>query len=38
MVIENKKTVLRTTGLSKGLDELLQKDANSKRIIVGDPS
>jgi hypothetical protein len=27
----------RTTRLSKGLDELLQKDANSKRITVGDP-
>ena len=35
MVKENKKTVLRTIRLSKGLDELLQKDANSKRITVG---
>jgi hypothetical protein len=35
MVRENKKTVLRTIRLSKGLDELLQKDANSKRISVG---
>jgi hypothetical protein len=35
MVRENKKTVLRTIRLSKGLDELLQKDANSKRITVG---
>jgi hypothetical protein len=32
---ENKKTVLRTIRLSKGLDELLQKDTNSKRITVG---
>jgi len=35
MLKENKKTVLRTIRLSKGLDELLQKDANSKRITVG---
>jgi hypothetical protein len=35
MVKENKKTVLRTIRLSKGLDGLLQKDANSKRITVG---
>ena len=35
MVRENKKTVLRTIRLSKGLDELLQKDAESKRITVG---
>lgn len=35
MVRENKKTVLRTIRLPKGLDELLQKDANSKRITVG---
>jgi hypothetical protein len=35
MVRENKKTVLRTIRLSKGLDELLQKDAKSKRITVG---
>jgi hypothetical protein len=35
MLKENKKTVLRTIRLSKGLDELLQKDANSKRISVG---
>src|ERR687896_2684893 len=35
MVRENKKTVLRTIRLSKGLDELLQKDADSKRITVG---
>ena len=35
MVRENKKTVLRTIRLSKGLDELLQKDAISKRITVG---
>ena len=35
MVRENKKTVLRTIRLSKGLDELLQKDAHSKRITVG---
>jgi hypothetical protein len=35
MVRENKKTVLKTIRLSKGLDELLQKDANSKRITVG---
>src|SRR5438445_12176237 len=35
MVRENTKTVLRTIRLSKGLDELLQKDANSKRISVG---
>ncbi len=35
MFKENKKTVLRTIRLSKGLDELLQKDANSKRITVG---
>jgi hypothetical protein len=32
---ENKKTVLRTIRLSKGLDELLQKDAKVKRISVG---
>ena len=32
---ENRKTVLRTIRLSKRLDELLQKDANSKRISVG---
>jgi hypothetical protein len=35
MVKENRKTGLRTIRLSKGLDELLQKDANSKRITVG---
>lgn len=35
MVRENTKTVLRTIRLSKGLDELLRKDANSKRISVG---
>jgi hypothetical protein len=35
MIRENKKTVLRTIRLSKGLDELLQKDADSKRITVG---
>ena len=35
MVRENKKTVLRSIRLSKGLDELLQKDADSKRITVG---
>jgi hypothetical protein len=35
MVRENKKTVLRTIRLSKGLDDLLQKDADSKRISVG---
>ena len=35
MVKEDKKTALRTVRLSKGLDELLQKDANSKRITVG---
>jgi len=35
MVRENKKTVLRTIRLSKELDDLLQKDANSKRISVG---
>jgi superfamily I DNA and RNA helicase len=35
MFKENKKTVLRTIRLSKGLDELLQKDGNSKRITVG---
>jgi hypothetical protein len=35
MVRENKKTLLRTVRLTKGLDELLQKDANSKRISVG---
>jgi len=35
MVRENKKTVLRTIRLTKGLDELLNKDANSKRITVG---
>jgi hypothetical protein len=35
MVRENKKTVLRTIRLTKELDELLQKDANSKRISVG---
>jgi hypothetical protein len=32
---ETKKTVLRTIRLSKELDELLQKDADSKRISVG---
>ena len=35
MVTENKKTVLRTIRLTKGLDELLQKDANLKRISIG---
>jgi len=35
MVKENKKTVLRTIRLSEELDELLQDDANSKRISVG---
>jgi hypothetical protein len=35
MVRENKKTMLRTIRLSKDLDDLLQKDANSKRITVG---
>jgi hypothetical protein len=35
MVKENKKTVLRTIRLSKELDDLLQKDADSKRISVG---
>ncbi|MFY9797895.1 MAG: hypothetical protein WAJ93_19575 [Candidatus Nitrosopolaris sp.] len=35
MVRENKKTMLRTIRLSKSLDDLLQKDANSKRITVG---
>jgi len=35
MVRENKKTVLGTIRLSKGLDDLLQKDADSKRIAVG---
>lgn len=35
MVRENKKIALRTIRLSKQLDELLQKDANSKRITVG---
>ena len=35
IVVENKKIVLRTIRLSRGLDELLQKDANSKRISVG---
>jgi hypothetical protein len=35
MVRENKKIALRTIRLSKRLDELLQKDANSKRITVG---
>jgi len=35
MVKENKKTVLRTIRLSKELDDLIQKDANSKRISVG---
>jgi hypothetical protein len=35
MVKENKKTVLRTIRLSKELDELLQKHADSKRISVG---
>ena len=35
MVRENKKIALRTIRLSKKLDELLQKDANSKRITVG---
>jgi hypothetical protein len=34
-MVENKKTVLRTIRLSKSLDDLLQKDANSKRITVG---
>jgi len=35
MVRENKKIALRTIRLSKKLDDLLQKDANSKRITVG---
>lgn len=35
MLRENKKTVLRTIRLSRGLDELLQKDANSRRISIG---
>ena len=35
MTKENKKTILRTIRLTKGLDELLQKDADSKRITVG---
>jgi hypothetical protein len=35
MVRENKKTMLRTIRLSKELEELLRKDANSKRISVG---
>ena len=35
MTKENKKTALRTIRLSKGLDELLQKDANAKRISIG---
>jgi hypothetical protein len=35
MVRENKKTMLRAIRLSKDLDDLLQKDANSKRITVG---
>ena len=35
MCAENRKTVLRTIRLSKGLDELLKKDADSKRITVG---
>ena len=35
MGAENRKTVLRTIRLSKGLDELLKKDADSKRITVG---
>jgi hypothetical protein len=35
MVRDNKKTVLRTIRLSKQLDEMLQKDADSKRISVG---
>jgi hypothetical protein len=35
MARENKKTVLGTIRLSKGLDESLQKDAYSKRITVG---
>jgi hypothetical protein len=30
MTKENKKIALRTIRLSKGLDELLQKDANAK--------
>jgi hypothetical protein len=34
-VREDKKTMLRTIRLSKGLDDLLQKDANSKNITVG---
>src|SRR5215212_1250732 len=34
-MVKNKKTVLRTIRLSKGLDGLLQRDANSKRITVG---
>jgi hypothetical protein len=36
MVRENKKTVLRTIRLSKGLDELLQKDANLSSLIEPD--
>src|SRR5438270_4413932 len=35
MVKDNKKTVLRTIRLSKQLDDVLQKDADSKRISVG---
>lgn len=35
MIKENKKTALRTIRLSKSLDELLQRDANAKRISVG---
>jgi hypothetical protein len=35
MVRENKKTVLRTIRLSKQLDDVLQRDADSKRISVG---
>jgi superfamily I DNA and RNA helicase len=35
MVKSNKKTVLRTIRLSKELDDLLQRDADSKRISVG---
>ena len=35
MTKENKKSALRTIRLSKGLDELLQKDANARRISIG---
>jgi hypothetical protein len=35
MVKDNRKTVLRTIRLSKELDDMLQKDAESKRISVG---